>query len=189
MQDKNYTILFAGDIKDNYTKSHSERVTKYSIEIARAMGINRDKLEIIELACQLHDLGKIGVHDNILTKPDKLTKEEWEEIKLHPTKGVEILKSLTFLNEVMELIEQHHERYDGMGYPYGFNGEDIKLGARIMAVADSFDAMTSNRPYAQALSMTDAIEELKRCAGNQFDPKVVDVLIRLIYDNPDIFSK
>ncbi len=177
------------EIKDHYTKGHSERVTTYAVGLARRMGLSDNQIEVVKLACQLHDLGKIGIHESILTKPGKLTDEEWQEIKLHPLKGVEILRKLPFLNDVIKLIEQHHERYDGKGYPYGNKGDDIDLRARIMAVADSFDAMTTNRPYAKALSLNEAIEELKRCKGTQFDPYVVDEFISLIKENPHLFNK
>ncbi len=177
------------EVKDHYTKGHSERVTTYAVELAKKMGFSSSQIEVIRLACQLHDLGKIGVHENILTKPGKLSKEEWEEIKLHPLKGAEILKPLTFLNDVIRLIEQHHERFDGKGYPYGNKGDSIDLRARIMAVADSFDAMTTNRSYAKALSIEEAIEELQRCKGTQFDPDVVDAFVSLLKENPDLFKK
>ena len=174
------TLTSVIEIKDHYTKRHSERVTKYAVSIAKTMGLPRSDVEVVEIACRLHDLGKIAVHEHILTKPGKLTKEEFEEIKLHPLKGVEILKPLTFLNKIMKLVEQHHERYDGKGYPYGQKAKDIDLGARIMAVADSYDAMTTDRPYARALSNEEAIKELKQCSGSQFDPQIVDVFIEIL---------
>ena len=177
------------DIKDHYTRGHCERVTNYAVEIARKMNLPSKRIEVIRLASQLHDLGKIGVRESILTKPGKLTEEEWEEVKLHPARGVEILKPLTFLNDVMELVEHHHEHYDGKGYPEGQKGGNIELGARILAVADSFDAMTTKRSYANALSLDEAIEELKKCSGTQFDPQVVEAFIKLLKENPRIFSK
>ncbi len=183
------TLTSIIEVKDHYTKGHSERVTTYAVELAKKMGFSSSQIEIVRLACQLHDLGKIGIHENILTKPGKLSKEEWEEIKLHPLKGAEILKPLTFLNDVIRLIEQHHERFDGKGYPYGNRGGDIDLRARIMAVADSFDAMTTDRPYAKALSIEEAIKELERCKGTQFDPEVVDAFISLIKEKPYLFKK
>ena len=177
------------EIKDRSVKGHSERVARYAVEIAKAMRLTSAKVEIIRLACQLHDLGKIGIHESILNKPDKLTSEEWEEVKLHPLKGAEILKPLTFLNDVMRLVEQHHERYDGKGYPYGKKADDIEIGARIMTVADSFDAMTTQRPYAKALSLDAAVTELRKCRGSQFDPQVVDAFIQLLEDKPDLFKQ
>ena len=182
------TLTSIIEMKDHYTKRHSERVTRYAVSIAKAMGLSENEVELIDSACQLHDLGKISVHEHILTKPGKLTNEEWNEIKNHPLKGADMLKPLTFLNDVVNLVEQHHERFDGTGYPYGYKGEDIKLGARIMAVADSFDAMTTDRPYAEPLNFEEAISELKRCKGSQFDPKIVDIFVKILRETPDLFD-
>lgn len=154
-------LTSAIDAKDHYTMDHSEHVSNYAVAMAKELRLSPTEIEDIRRACQLHDLGKIGVHDQILTKPDKLTPDEWKEIKLHSLKSAEILKPLAFLAEVIILIEQHHERYDGAGYPYGLKGGQIKLGARIIAVADSFDAMITQRPYRQGLSIEAAIEEIK----------------------------
>ena len=183
------TLTYIVDMKDHYTHAHSERVTNYAAEIAKKMGLPPRRIEIIKLAAQLHDLGKIGIRESVLTKPGRLTEEEWEEIKLHPIRGVEILKPFTFLSDVIELVKHHHERYDGKGYPSGQAGDNIELGARILAVADSFDAMTTKRSYADALSLDEAIEELKRCRGTQFDPQVVDTFIELLEERPEIFGK
>ena len=168
----------------------------YIIDVTNRDGVQTaklglSKLEILNIqqACQLHDLGKIGVHDYILTKLDKLTQEEWEEIKQHSLKSAEILRPLSFLGGVVTLVEQHHERYDGLGYPYGLKGEEIKLGARIMAVADSFDAMVTNRPYRKAFPLEKAVGEIKKCSGSQFDPKVVEVFLRVLEKNPAIVKK
>lgn len=155
-------LALAIDEKDHYTRTHSENVTAYAVAIAREMNLSGNEVEEIGQASQLHDLGKIGVHDYILNKPGKLTEEEWEEIKLHSLKGAEILEPLDFLKGVIELVKQHHERYDGKGYPNGQSGKNIRLGARIMAVADAYDAMISERPYRKALSKDEAINELKR---------------------------
>lgn len=174
------TLTSTIQVKDNYTKGHSERVTEYAVSIAKEMGLSKRQVEIIKVACQLHDLGKIGIHEHILTKPGKLTEEEWKEIKLHPQKGVEILKPLAFLNDIITLVEQHHEHYDGKGYPSGLKGEEIELGARIIGVADSFDAMTTKRSYADARSIEGAAEELKHYSGTQFDPKVVDAFVAIL---------
>ncbi|MCD6228404.1 MAG: response regulator [Candidatus Omnitrophica bacterium] len=173
-------LTSAIDAKDHYTKSHSEHVSQYAVAIGREMGLSEREIEEIRQACQLHDLGKIGVHDYILTKPGKLTPEEWEEIRQHSLKSAEILKPLIFLGEAIDLIKQHHERYDGKGYPYGLKGDQIKLGARIIAVADSFDAMTTDRPYRRARTKEEAIEEIKKCSGTQFDPKVVEAFLRIV---------
>jgi len=176
------------EIKDSYTKGHCERVTKYAIMIAKKMFLSEADTETLRLACQLHDLGKIGIHDHILTKQGKLTPDEWEEMRLHPAKGVEILRPLGFLNEVMTLVEQHHEWFNGKGYPRGLAGEKIDLRARIMAVADSFDAMTTKRPYSPALTLEEAVAELKRCAGSQFDSNIVAFFVDIIDNTPDILS-
>jgi putative two-component system response regulator len=169
------------DAKDRYTHGHSENVTKYALMIAQEMGLKSEEIEEIRGACQLHDLGKIGIHDYILTKPGKLTPEEWEEVKLHSLKGAEILKPLDFLDGIIDLVRQHHERHDGKGYPYGLAGEQIKTGARIIAIADAFDAMTSERPYRERpLTKEGAIEEIKKSSGTQFDPKVVEAFSRIV---------
>ncbi|MCD4781831.1 MAG: response regulator [Candidatus Omnitrophica bacterium] len=182
-------LTSAIDAKDHYTNRHSQQVTKYGVAIAREMGLLDFDVENIKKACQLHDIGKIGVHDDILTKPGKLTTEEWAEIQSHATKSAEILKPLDFLHDVMILVEQHHESFDGSGYPYNLKGEKILLGARIMAVADSFDAMTSRRPYREALSKKVAIEELIKNKGSQFDPEVVDAFMRVLEKDPGIIEE
>jgi putative nucleotidyltransferase with HDIG domain len=181
-------LTSAVDARDHYTKTHSEHVTEYAVAIAKEMGFSDKDIEELKQACQLHDLGKIGVHDFILTKPGKLTPDEWDEIKLHTLKSAEILRPLLFLDGVIELVEQHHERYDGKGYPFGIKGENIRLGARIMAVADSFDAMITERPYRKAFTKEEAIEELKKCSGTQFDPKVVEAFLKVLEKNPDILN-
>jgi HD-GYP domain-containing protein (c-di-GMP phosphodiesterase class II) len=138
------------------------------------------EIKNLEQACQLHDIGKIGIEDYILTKPGKLTPEDWEKMKMHPAKSAEILRPLAFLSEVIKLVEQHHERYDGEGYPAKMKAEEIALGARILAVADSFDAMFTDRPYRKALTKEEAIAELKKGSGTQFDPRVVEVFLRIV---------
>ncbi len=172
------------DAKDHYTYSHSKYVTTYAVKIAKEMGFSDKEIEEIRKACQLHDIGKISISDYILTKKKKLNNNEWEEIKKHPQKGADILAPLTFLKEpgggVIEFIKQHHERYDGKGYPAGLKGEKIKLGARIMAVADSYHAMISSRPYRKALSQKKVIKELERCSGTQFDPTVVKAFLAVL---------
>jgi len=170
------------DARDHYTHSHSTNVSRYANIMASEMGLDTHKVEEITDACQLHDLGKIGIHDYVLTKPGKLTPEEFEEVKLHALKGAQILEPLTFLEGVIRIVKQHHERYDGKGYPYGLKGDQIDIGARIMAIADTYDAMTSARPYrTQGVSKEETIEEIKNGSGTQFDPKVVEVFLKVVH--------
>jgi len=169
------------DARDHYTHSHSENVTRYAVAIAEEMGLSLKEIELIREACELHDLGKIAVEDNILSKPAELNEEEWEKIKQHPLVAGEILEPLTFLNGAIALIRQHHEHYDGSGYPKGLKGDEILLGARIIHLADAYDAMRSARSYRKVpLSKEEAIEEIKRKSGSQFDPKVVEVFLRIV---------
>ena len=176
-------LVEAVDERDHYTKTHSENVTKYAVAIAEELGLSQKGIEDTRRASQLHDIGKIGIHDYVLNKKEKLTDEEWKEIKLHPLKAVKILEPLHFLKEIIGIIKHHHERYDGNGYPDNRRGENIPYGARIIAVADSFDAMTTDRPYRKALSRDKAINELKKESGKQFDHHVVQVFLRLLEKN------
>ncbi|MFH1856333.1 MAG: HD domain-containing phosphohydrolase [Candidatus Omnitrophota bacterium] len=171
------------DARDHYTKKHSECVTKYAVNIAKEMKLSNSEIADIEKAGRLHDIGKIGIHDYILTKPGKLTKEEWDEVKGHSLKGAKILEPLAFLGNAVRIIREHHERYDGTGYPDKKKKDEICIGAKIMAVADSFDAMTTNRPYARALSEQEAINELKRESGKQFDTATVKAFLRILKKN------
>lgn len=174
------TLAHAIDARDHYTHSHSENVAKYAVAIAEEMGLSPHETEVIHEACELHDLGKIGIQDYILEKPGALTPDEWEQIKKHSLKGAQILEPLTFLNDVIDLVRQHHERWDGKGYPDGKRGEEILLGARIINLADSYEAMTSARSYRQVpLLKHQAIEEIKKNSGTQFDPKVVEVFLKI----------
>lgn len=174
-------LAHAIDARDHYTYSHSDNVTLYAEIIAKQMGIDMDYIADIKDACQLHDLGKIGVQDSILSKPSILTREEFDEIKLHSEKGAQILEPLKFLENVIDIVKHHHERWDGKGYPDGLAGESIPLGARIMAVADSYDAMISARPYRTVgLSKNEAVGEIKKNSGTQFDSKVVDAFLKVV---------
>lgn len=168
------------DAKDSYTRGHSERVSLYSEAIARGLGINGTELQTIRYAGYLHDVGKIGIPDHILTKPGKLTVEEFMVIKKHPVLSERILRPVNFPYPVQSIVRHHHERYDGKGYPDGFCQEEIPLGARILFVADAYEAMTSDRPYRKALSNHMALEELMRNKGTQFDPRIVEVFARII---------
>jgi putative nucleotidyltransferase with HDIG domain len=184
------SLAIAVETRDPLTVGHSENVTKYALAVSKKMNITgMDLIHIIQ-AAMVHDLGKIGVHDYILTKPGELTPEEWVEMKLHTVKGAKILEPLPFMKEVSEIIRHHHERYDGKGYPEGLLGYQIPLGAQILTVADAFDAMLSPRLYrpdhSRSFSLGDTIEELKNNKGTQFSPKVVDVLIEVITENQNI---
>ena len=170
-------ISNALEAKDSYTFGHSNRVTFYAIEIGKTIGLDEQSLSYLEFAGLLHDIGKIGVPEIILNKPGRLTEEEYSVISKHPLRGGKILSRLKNIQEVIDCVVHHHERFDGNGHPNGLKGEDIPLGARILAVADSYDAMTSDRPYRKSMSHEDAVEELKRCSGGQFDPKIVEAFL------------
>ena len=167
----------AVDRRDRYTYSHSQRVAYYSEKIAQRLGLGLDELETVVLAAKVHDLGKIGIDSRILLKDGPLTDEEWSVMREHPTIGAEIVGQLSMYREGKDLIAHHQERYDGLGYPDGLKGESISLGARIIAVADTFDAMTSDRPYRKALSLAEAKRRLQACRGAQLDARVVDALL------------
>jgi len=170
------------DARDHYTHDHSENVAKYAVAIALEMGMTVKEVEIIRNASELHDLGKIGIEDSILMKPSGLTPEEWQHIKLHPQMGAQILEPLTFLTDVIELVRQHHEHYDGTGYPAGRKGDEIMVGARIIHLADAFEAMTSPRSYRKVpLSKSDAIAEISRNINTQFDPKVAEAFLNVVH--------
>jgi putative nucleotidyltransferase with HDIG domain len=170
------------DARDHYTHSHSENVAKYAVAIATEMGLSAKEVEVISEACELHDLGKIGIEDNILSKPFSLNTQEWELIKRHPTIGAQILEPLTFLGEVIDLVRQHHEHFDGSGYPEGRRGEDILMGARIIHLADAYESMRSARSYRKVpLKKEEAILEIKNNNGTQFDPKAVDAFLKIVH--------
>ena len=172
-------LVNALDLRDTETQWHSRRVAVYSRRLADELGIQGDALLAVERGALLHDVGKIGVSDSILLKPGKLTAEEWTEMKKHAEYGYNILEKITFLGDARLLVQQHHERWDGGGYPQGLKGEEIYIGARIFAVIDTYDAMTSDRPYRKALSHEIACREITEMAGKQFDPDVVDAWERI----------
>ena len=167
----------AVDEKDPYTRGHSDRVTKYSEMIAREMGMDPGFLEILRVSAQLHDVGKIGIEDRILKKPGALTPEEFEIMKTHTTKGANILRPVPQLVEMLPGIELHHEALDGRGYPYGKKGDEIPLLARVIAVADTFDALTTNRPYQKAHDSEEALRIIQNVSGKRLDPKAVAALL------------
>jgi putative nucleotidyltransferase with HDIG domain len=165
---------------DPYTRHHSVRVSQYSVRLARGLRLSETQVEEVEYAALVHDLGKIGPqHQHILQKPGSLSQEEQRTLRAHPAAGAEIVAKVRALRRAAEIVRSHHERPDGQGYPYGLRSEDVPLGARILNVADAFDAMTSDRPYRRALSIMAALEELQRGSGTQFDAGVVGCLLRL----------
>ncbi|MBW2006214.1 MAG: HD-GYP domain-containing protein, partial [Deltaproteobacteria bacterium] len=153
------------------------RVTEYSLRIAEKLNLPRKEIEMLKFCGPLHDIGKVGTDENILRRPSKLTEGEYKIIKEHPVTGENIIKHIKFLKEGLPVIRHHHERYDGKGYPDGLKGKNIPLLARILAVADAFDAMTSDRPYRKAFSYQEAITKLKEGSGTQFDPEIVKVAV------------
>ena len=167
----------AVDEKDPYTRGHSDRVTRYSLLIAKEMKLSDAFIETLRISAQLHDVGKIGIEDHILKKPGALTEEEFEVMKTHTTKGANILRPVTQLAEMLPGIELHHEALDGRGYPYGLEGDQIPLLARVIAVADTFDALTTNRPYQQAHTPDQTLQIIKNLAGKRLDPQAVEALL------------
>ncbi|NEB05496.1 HD-GYP domain-containing protein [Streptomyces sp. SID13726] len=173
-------LVQAVDIKDEYTRGHSERVGQASMMIARELGMDDTRTEVLRFAGILHDVGKLGVPTRLLRKDGPLTPEERRIIELHPEYGHEMVRGISFLGEARAAVLHHHERLDGSGYPYGLLGAQIPESARVVAVADAFDAMTSTRSYRRARPVGAALEELERCAGSQFDPRMVTALVRAL---------
>ncbi len=167
------------DLRDNETAGHSQRVCRYSLEMARSIGWSDKLLRSLAKGAYLHDIGKLGVPDGILLKPGPLTADERKVMQRHAQIGFDLVKGITFLADAAEIVFTHHERFDGFGYPRGLKGEEILLGARIFAVADTLDAITSDRPYRRASSFESARETIRRLSGSQFDPHVVDVFVSI----------
>jgi response regulator RpfG family c-di-GMP phosphodiesterase len=173
-------LISALDYRDTETQWHSRRVSLYSRRIGEEMGeLNPEELAAVEQGALLHDIGKIGVRDSILHKPGPLTPEEWKEMRRHPEFGYRMLEKMAYLREASLVVLQHQERFDGHGYPHGLKGKEIVAGARIFAVADTLDAITSDRPYRKGRPIAAAREEILRCRGSQFDPEVVDTFLRI----------
>ena len=168
------------EARDEYTKNHGDRLVEYATSIAAKLGLNGIAIRDIKYGAVLHDVGKIGIRDSVLNKQGKLTDEEYSEIKKHPEIGFNLLKKIKFLAPVANIILHHQERYDGKGYPEGLKGDSIPIGSRIIAVIDTFDAMTTDRPYRKALPKENALQEIKNCSGTQFDPKIVNVFLKVI---------
>jgi HD-GYP domain-containing protein (c-di-GMP phosphodiesterase class II) len=167
----------AVETKDFYTRGHSDRVSRGSVMIAREIGMRGERVEAIRYAGMLHDVGKLGVPTKVLQKTGKLTEEEYAAIQLHPMRGLDIVREIGFLDEALAGIMHHHERIDGRGYPMGLAGDEIPEFARVLAVADAFDSMTSTRSYRGARPVAEAIEELRKWSGTQFDPAFVDAFV------------
>ena len=167
------------DAKDSYTRGHSDRVTDLSVKLAIEAGAGKNDIEKIRLGGMLHDIGKIGIPEIILNKPGRLDDQEYEIIKSHPILGVSILGNVDFLQKIVPIIRHHHERYDGRGYPDKLKGEEIPYLARIVSIVDTFDAMTTNRPYRKALTTEESLKEIERCKGSQFDPALADLFINM----------
>lgn len=173
------SLVMALETKDEYTYGHSSQVSSISVAIGREMGMNQEDLFSLRVAALLHDIGKIGIPDQVLNKRGSLTEEEWELIKKHPGIGARIIAGIPLLQQVGNMVLHHHARWDGRGYPEIISGSDIPIGSRIIAVADTYQAMTSDRPYRKGLSAAVALSEIQACSGKQFDPAVVDAFCRI----------
>ena len=177
------TLRYTVEAKDTYTRGHSDRVSEYSVLIGEKLGLTEEQIKILKVGGLFHDIGKIGIPDSILLKPGKLTDDEYSEIKNHPSIGAHILSSATIFKEMIPIVKHHHEKYDGNGYPSRLKGEEIPYLARIAAVADTFDAMTSRRSYRDAVDLQKVIDEIKRCEGTQFDPQIAETFLDILeYD-------
>jgi HD-GYP domain-containing protein (c-di-GMP phosphodiesterase class II) len=170
-------LAAAIDAKDPYTRGHSQRVMEYSLKAGAVLCLSNEEMDALEYAGILHDIGKIAIDSSILNKPGPLTAAEWEIVHTHPAIGADLLMEIPFLEKASELVLSHHEKFDGKGYPKGYRGEEIPIGARLIAVADAFDTMTTERAYRPAFSIEAAVKELYNCSGNQFCPAAVRALI------------
>jgi putative nucleotidyltransferase with HDIG domain len=174
------TLRYTVEAKDSYTRGHSDRVADFSVLIGKHMGLSEKDLEILRIGGLFHDIGKIGVPDKILLKEAKLTDEEYSEIKNHPSIGKQILSNASLFQDMIPIVYHHHEKYNGTGYPAGLAGDDIPLFARIAAVADTFDAMTTKRSYRNALPLEVVRAEIEKCSGTQFDPQIAKVFLDIL---------
>ena len=177
------TLRYTVEAKDPYTRGHSDRVSEYSVLIGEKMGLPEENIKTLRVGGLFHDIGKIGIPDSILLKTDKLSDDEYSEIKNHPTIGAHILGAASIFKNIIPIVKHHHERFDGRGYPSGLKGDEIPFLARIAAVADTFDAMTSKRSYRNALDLQFVKEEIQRCKGTQFDPQIADVFLDILDNN------
>lgn len=179
------TLRYAVEAKDVYTRGHSDRVSAYSVILGKKLGLPEDQIKTLKIGGLFHDIGKIGVPDSILLKESKLTDDEYSQIKNHPAIGAHILSSVSYFKDMLPIVKHHHERYDGFGYPGKLKGEDIPYLARIAAVADSFDAMTSRRSYRDSMPIDVVIAEIEKCKGSQFDPKIADAFLDVLKNEPE----
>lgn len=168
------------DAKDHYTKGHCDRTAQYTEDLAKAYGFSRYRIAKLVQVARLHDVGKIWIPENILNKPGRLTRDEFEQIKDHAVKGMELMEEIEVFKNYLPIIRHHHEKYDGTGYPDGLKGENIPLEARLLALADAFDVMTHGRVYKSPMQKEQVIAELQRCSGSQFDPKIASILLKLL---------
>src|SRR5438046_5413964 len=179
------SLAYAIDAKDHYTQGHSQKVAAYAALIAESMGMSDAEVEEIRLGAVLHDIGKVGIPENLLNKNGPLNPEEWETMKSHVSFGAKILDPLTPLARIREMVLHHHEFFDGSGYPNALSGEGIPLGSRIIAIADAYDTITSDRTYKKARNAPDALAELERCGNAQFDGAIVGVFVRTMHTSPN----
>ena len=177
------TLRFTVEAKDPYTRGHSDRVSEYSVLIGKQLNLSDEDLKTLQIGGLFHDVGKIGVPDSILLKTERLTDDEYSEIKNHPAIGAHILSNATIFKNIIPIVKHHHEKYDGTGYPGKLKGEDIPLFARIAAIADTFDAMTSKRTYRDSLGLDIVKSEIERCKGTQFDPHLADIFLDILNNN------
>ena len=179
------TLRYTVEAKDPYTRGHSDRVSEFSVLIGEKLGLSEEQIKILRIGGLFHDIGKIGIPDSILLKTDKLSDDEYSEIKNHPSIGAHILGAASIFKDRIPIVKHHHERFDGRGYPSGLQGEEIPFLARIAAVADTFDAMTSKRSYRDALDIQYVKDEIQRCKGTQFDPQIADAFLDILENNFD----
>lgn len=177
------TLRYTVEAKDTYTRGHSDRVSEYSVLIGEKLGLPEDQIKTLRIGGLFHDIGKIGIPDSILLKPDKLSDDEYSQIKNHPAIGAHILGSADIFKDIIPIVKHHHEKYDGTGYPGMLKGEEIPYLARIAAVADTFDAMTSRRSYRGPIDIEHVKDEIKRCEGTQFDPQVAEAFLEILNNN------
>lgn len=183
------TLRYIVDAKDSYTRGHSDRVSAYAVLIGKKVGLSKEELKTLRLGGLFHDIGKIGVADSILQKNSRLNDIEYNEIKKHTSIGVKILSNKSYFKDIIPVIKYHHEKYDGTGYPSGLKGKKIPYSARIVAIADCFDAMTSRRIYQNSLAIESVIYEFKRCKGSHFDPELTDAFLEILENNYDKIEK